>query len=88
MSLFFTWDLREAEANARKHGLSFAEAATAFGDPHSLAIPDPDHSMDEDRYVLMGTTAGERLVVVVHTWRGETVRLICARRATRRERRC
>ena len=83
----FEWDADKAEANVAKHEVSFDEAATAFGDPLSLTIPDPDHSDDEDRFVLLGETFGGRLVVVVHTDRNERIRIISARIATRRERR-
>jgi uncharacterized DUF497 family protein len=87
MSLQFEWDPWKSEANERKHRVSFEEAATAFGDPFSLTIPDPDHSEDEDRHILLGQTSRDRLMVVIHTDRGDTVRVISARRATRRERR-
>jgi len=83
----FEWDSQKARANLRKHRLRFEEAATAFGDPLSITIPDPDHSLDEERSVLLGTTWTGRLVVVVHTDRGDSVRIISARQATRRERR-
>ena len=82
----FEWDAEKAASNAKKHGVSFQEAATAFGDPFSVTIVDPDHSEDEDRYVLLGETYQGRLVVVVHTDREETVRIISARLASRRER--
>jgi len=85
--LEFEWHAKKAEANERKHGVSFEEASSAFEDPRSVTIPDPDHSREEDRFVLMGRSAGGRIVVVVHTLRGETVRLISARRATPSERR-
>ena len=83
----FEWDVAKAETNEQRHGVSFDEAATAFGDPLSITIPDPDHSDDEDRFVLLGETYQGRLVVVVHTERSERIRLISARLATRRERR-
>ena len=83
----FEWDPRKAKRNFEKHGVSFEEAATAFGDPRSLTDYDPDHSEEEDRFVLLGATHLGRLVVVVHTDRGENVRLISARLATKRERR-
>ena len=83
----FEWDAAKAEPNLDKHGVSFDEAATAFGDPLSLTIPDPDHSDDEDRYVLLGETFSSRVVVVVFTERGERFRIISARLATTRERR-
>lgn len=82
----FEWDPQKARLNRKKHGLSFEEAATAFGDPLSLTISDPDHSDEEDRYILLGQTSVGRLVVVVHTYRGEYIRIISARLATRRER--
>jgi uncharacterized DUF497 family protein len=83
----FEWHRHKAAANERKHGVSFEEAASAFADPNSLTIPDPDHSSNEDRFVLIGRTVKDRIVVVVHTLRGETIRLISARRATPSERR-
>jgi len=82
----FEWDAEKAASNLKKHGVSFKEAATAFGDPFSATIADPDHSEDEDRYVLLGQTYQGRLVVVVHTDREETVRIISARLASGRER--
>ena len=87
MSLSFEWDAQKASANERKHGVSFDEAATAFGDPLSVTIPDPDHSEDEDRFILLGSTYRGRILVVVHTDRGDNIRIISARRATRTERR-
>src|SRR5689334_7574044 len=83
----FEWDARKAEASRDKHGISFEEASTAFGDPLSLTIPDPLHSVDEPRYILIGRTASGRTVVVVHLDRGERVLIISARPATPRERR-
>lgn len=82
----FEWNPEKALTNLEKHGVSFEEAATAFGDPLSATIGDPDHSQEEDRYILLGETYQGRLVVVVHTDREETVRIISARLATRRER--
>jgi hypothetical protein len=86
MSLQFTWDPRKATANLRKHGIGFPEAATAFADPLSLTIPDPDHSVGEARFVLIGQSERRRLVVVAHVERGDLIRIISARPATRRER--
>ena len=83
----FEWDTEKAEANVEKHSVSFDEAATAFGDPLSLTIPDPDHSDDEDRFVLVGESYDGRLVVVVFTEREERFRIISARLATSQERR-
>ena len=83
--LRFEWDRDKASANAAKHGVSFIEAITAFGDPLSLTIADPDHSEDERRYLLIGRTHRNRLVVVAHTERGELIRVINAREASPRE---
>ena len=82
----FEWDPSKAASNRAKHGVAFEEAATAFGDPLSLTIADPDHSEDEARFIVVGETSAERLVVVVHTDRDETIRIISARLASRRER--
>jgi uncharacterized DUF497 family protein len=83
----FEWNPDKAAANLSKHGVSFEEASTAFGDPLSTTIDDPGHSEDEERFVLIGTTHVGRLVVVVHTDRDDTVRLISARLPSPRERR-
>jgi uncharacterized protein len=88
MALRFSWDPRKAVANLRKHGVAFEEASTAFGDPLSITVPDPDHSADEERFVLIGVSNQQRLLVVIHGERSEEeVRLISARLANRRERR-
>ena len=84
--LQFVWDRAKAEQNLRKHGVDFAEAATAFGDPLSITISDPDHSVGEERWLLVGQSSAGRLLVVAHTERGNEIRLINARLATRRER--
>jgi hypothetical protein len=84
--LTFEWDAEKAASNLVKHGVSFPEAATAFGDPLSMVMADPDHSGREDRWLLLGMTFEGRLVVVAHAERRETIRLISARLATRRER--
>ena len=86
MSLQFTWDPQKAASNLRKHRVGFPEAATAFADPLSLTIPDPDHSVGEERFVLIGQSDRRRLVVVAHVERGTMIRIISARLATRRER--
>jgi uncharacterized DUF497 family protein len=86
MSLQFTWDPKKAAANLRKHGVGFPEAATAFADPHSITIADPDHSVGEERFVLIGQSDRRRLVVVAHVERGDLIRIISARPASRRER--
>lgn len=85
MSLQFEWDARKEALNRRKHGVSFEEAATVFGDPESLTVPDPEHSLKEDRFVLLGLSYRGRLLVVVHTERGGNIRIISARRATKSE---
>lgn len=83
----FTWDPRKAVANLRKHRASFEEASTAFGDPRSISIPDPDHSQDETRFLPIGRSTQNRVLVVVHVERDESdIRLISARPASRRER--
>jgi uncharacterized DUF497 family protein len=85
--VWFEWDPAKAERNLAKHGVSFEEAVTAFSDPLSLTVFDPDHSADEDRYVLQGVSSVGRLLVVAHTDRATRIRIISARLATRRERR-
>jgi uncharacterized DUF497 family protein len=87
MALEFTWSAEKAASNLRKHGVSFEEAATAFGDPLSLTVGDPEHSHDETRFVLVGQTFGGKLVVVVHSETERGIRIISAREATRKERR-
>ena len=86
MPLNFQWDENKARTNLAKHGVSFEAAATVFGDPLSLTIPDPAHSQNEDRIVILGTSHNDKLLVVVHTERGDSIRLISARRASRKER--
>ena len=86
MGLTFEWDMNKAEENLKKHGVSFEEAATVFGDPLSLTIDDPLHSVEEERLVTLGQSYKHRIVVVVHVDRGENIRIIGARPATRRER--
>jgi uncharacterized protein len=83
----FEWDSGKARTNVSKHRVSFEEAVTTFGDPLALVIDDPSHSETEERFVLLGQSARRRLLVVMFTERDDTVRLISARKATRRERR-
>ena len=83
----FSWDDRKERENRRKHGISFEEAATVFGDPFSITIYDPLHSQDEDRFVILGMSNKNRLLVVIHTERGDKIRIISARKATKKERR-
>lgn len=87
MALRFVWDARKATANERKHGVGFLEATTVFDDPLSVTIPDPAHSAGEQRFLLLGTSRQQRLLVVAHSESGESIRIISARRARRRERR-
>jgi uncharacterized DUF497 family protein len=78
----FEWDVNKAVRNLAKHGVSFDEASTVFGDPLAGTIPDPAHSIGEHRFVTIGLSAAPRLLVVVHTDRDDVVRLISARPAT------
>jgi len=86
--IHFEWDPRKSAANRRKHGVSFEEASTVFTDEHALLIDDPDHSEDEDRFILLGLSASLRVLVVCHCYRqsDELIRIISARKATRNER--
>jgi len=79
------WGPEKARANLQKHGVDFADAATALDDEQALTVS--DDTAAEERYVTIGADALGRMLVVVYTWRGERVRLISARKATRRERR-
>lgn len=84
--LKFEWDFKKAKSNLNKHGVSFEEASTVFRDPLSLTIEDPLHSMCEKRFVLIGVAYNNRTLVVVHTEREDNVRIISARKATKKER--
>jgi hypothetical protein len=86
MALTFEWDANKARTNLAKHGISFEEASTVFGDPHSLTIPDPAHSAVENRFVIIGASHRGKLIVVVHTERSDNIRIISARVASRPER--
>ena len=86
MPLNFEWDKAKGRSNLRKHGVSFEEAATVFDDELSLSVPDTDHSQVEERFVLLGTSYRGKMLVVVHTERGDSMRIISARPASRRER--
>lgn len=83
----FTWDESKAARKVVKHGVSFEEAATVFGDPLSDTFEDPDHSTEERRFIIIGTSENGRILVIGHTDNGETVRIINAREPTRIERR-
>lgn len=82
----FEWDPIKADANLRKHGVSFDEAATVLADPLSITVADPDHSQEEDRLITVGISFNRRLLLVAHTERGTTIRLISARELTATER--
>lgn len=85
--LAFEWSPAKAVSNVKKHGVSFEEARTVFEDEEALLIPDPEHSVDEERFVLLGVSAASRLVVVIHCERGpDVIRIISARKADRSER--
>lgn len=86
MPLGFEWDDNKARSNQAKHGVSFEDAATVFGDPLSLTIPDPAHSQAEHRFVIIGQSHQRKLLVVAHTERGDNIRVISARRASNQER--
>ena len=87
--LRFQWDPRKAAANLRKHGVSFTEAESVFSDEQGLLLDDVEHSGAEDRFVLLGGSAGGRLLLVVHAYRSAAgiIRIISARKADRMERR-
>lgn len=88
-SIRFEWDAHKDATNQRKHGVSFDEAATAFSDDRALLIADPDHSDEEDRFLLLGLSAALRVLVVCHCLRQRdtVIRIISARKANRTEQR-
>ncbi|MEK6323509.1 MAG: BrnT family toxin [Acidobacteriota bacterium] len=81
----FEWDDEKADGKERDHNVTFIEAATVFDDDLAVALPDPDHSIDEARFLLLGESNQRRLLVVSYAERGEVIRLISARIPTRRE---
>ena len=83
----FEWDPAKAAANLEKHGVSFPEATTVFGDPFEFTIPDPDHSVQEQRFLSLGLSAENRVLLVAYTERGSIIRIIHARTAAPKERR-
>ena len=83
----FEWDRKKADLNVKTHGITFEEASTVFGHPLAATVPDPRHSIEENRFLTMGQSSRIRLVVVAHVDQGEQVRIISARRAMGRERR-
>ncbi|MFN8493643.1 MAG: BrnT family toxin [Caldilineaceae bacterium] len=82
----FAWDPQKALKNLRKHGVSFNEAATVFDDPLSITVADPEHSEDEDRYIIVGMSKRGRVIIVSHAERGDRIRIISARELDREER--
>ena len=82
----FEWNEIKAQANVRRHGVSFEEASTVFSDPLAILLPDPDHSQGEERFLVLGMSFRRRVLVVSHAERPPRTRLISARPATRRER--
>lgn len=80
------WDPQKAKSNLKKHGVSFEEAATALTDPMSSTGHDPDHSVDEKRYITLGVSKSSRLLVISHTEEKDTIRIISARKAGKKER--
>jgi hypothetical protein len=83
----FEWDPEKDAANRQKHGIAFYEASTVFGDPFALTVPDPDHSLEELRFLTTGYSSQQRLIIVAHTDRDERLRIISARLVTALERR-
>ena len=85
--LNFEWDPDKAEANRKKHKIAFEEAVSVFSDENALVIPDPDHSTDEDRFVLLGMSWSLRILVVCHCFRkdDQIIRIFSARKATKAE---
>ena len=86
MGLLFEWDPDKALTNLTKHGVSFEEAKTVFGDPNEISLFDDDHSKEEDRYLSLGMSRLGRIIVVSYTERAERIRIISARAANKRER--
>ena len=86
MKLSFEWDEEKAKANLKKHRVGFDEAATVFTDSYSLTVHDPDHSVDEQRYIDIGASDKGRMLVVVYTERGSNIRIVSCRKATPSER--
>ena len=82
----FEWDESKAQRNLKKHSVSFEEAQTVFDDPFYVDFYDPDHSETEDRFLLVGTSSRNRVLIVSYTERGDTNRIISARETTRQER--
>ena len=88
MAFYFRWDPKKAAGNLKKHGVSFEEATTVFGDVFSSTVEDTLHSREERRFATIGESIQGRLIVVAHTDEGNSIRIISARAATRKERKC
>ena len=86
MKLNFEWDEEKAKTNLKKHRVSFDEAASVFADPFSITIPDPDHSVGEQRYIDIGSSDKSHVLIVVYTERGSIIRIISCRKAHSSER--
>jgi len=86
-AISFKWDQKKASSNLAKHGISFEEAKTAFWDPNARVIHDPDHSMNEDRFILLGMSQHMNILIVCHCYKeqDEIIRIISARKATKAE---
>jgi uncharacterized protein len=87
MKLTFEWDESKAKTNMRKHNVGFDEGKTIFNDPFLLTFPDMDNSDDEERYISIGLSDRDRILVLIHTDRQGRIRIISCRKATTRERR-
>lgn len=87
MAISFEWDSEKAEINLKKHDVSFEEAKTVFYDPNALLIADPEHSEDEDRFIILGISNNSKVLIVCHCYRenDEVIRIISARKATTNE---
>ena len=85
--MLFEWDKKKAQSNLKKHRVSFVEAQEVFSDPYARVIDDPDHSYDEERFIIVGISSSLRVLVVAHCYRqgGDSIRIISARKATTRE---
>ena len=81
----FEWNLQKADINSQKHGVTFNEASTVFGDTLSVTFPDAEHSIQEERYIIVGLSRNNRILVISHVYRNTTIRIISARQATKRE---
>jgi uncharacterized DUF497 family protein len=87
MGIKFEWDPNKAARNSHKHKVTFEEATTIFQDDLSITVPDPDHSVEETRHITVGLSSHNRLLMVAHTERGDSIRIISARELTPREKR-